>query len=601
MPDCARLDLLTYMKTYRRMPMGTKTILRFLITVLCLATGPLQVTGGDSPSETRSSNVESWESISNRWGSVSFKKVEQNAEQGNVTAQYFVSIAYQLGLGVETNRAEALKWTKLAANQGMPRAERRLGWMLQNGLGTTANLVEAAKWYRLGAEHGDAPAQNCLGWLYQKGMGVERDPKQALSWYQKAAEQGDLQAKKYLAWMYAGGAYGPTNVIEVGADAQIRSGGFAPDHDLAEQWMRKAVDLNRAEGQYEFGCLLMSERNQQGYEDTNRFADAGEYFRKAAEQGHASAQYRLADMYHVGNLGNDQRSNCIPWFLKSAAQGNSEAQARLGELSRFYPNSDLLKGYNPTEMLLKSAEKGNLEAQFELARRYQEGDGVTKTPAEAFKWMERAAQNEQRSSLVTKARYRLGVMYETGFGVPPDAAKARELYRQAVFAEFTDPSAVFRVAQMCETGQDIPQSDDEAVEWYYAAAVGAGGEFCSEAAESLFRLYADGRGFRKDKQVPVNVDDIRSRLYNVPALLEYINGQVISPRAQFYLGEIFYRGKIVQRNDVEAVAWLRLASKQGVDDAQKLLPTLEATMSAEQKEAAGSRFLDLEKRNRKIR
>src|SRR5258708_4207265 len=277
--------------------------------------------------------------------------------------------------------------------------------MFQYGRGVTTNFVEAARWYRLGAEHGDAMAQNNLGWFYQKGLGVDRDPKEALKWYQKAAEQGEPLAEKNLARMYADGAYGPNTGFGQGAEAQIRSGGFAPDHELAEQWMRKAVDLNSAAGQYEFGCLLISEFNNEGHLDTTRFPEAGEYFRKAAEQGHAKAQYQLAFMYHTRRLGDDQRSNCSPWFLKSAAQGNDEAQAVLGEISEFYPNSDLLKTFNPVEMLLKSADKGNLDAQFELARRYQAGDGVTKAAAEAFKWMERAAQDKTGSRVVGKAGY----------------------------------------------------------------------------------------------------------------------------------------------------------------------------------------------------
>src|SRR5438552_1982117 len=157
--------------------MGTKTSLRFLFTILCLAIGAVQMTGCNSSAEERASSTESWQSISNRWGSVPFKTAERNAERGDVTAQYFVSIAYERGLGVESNRAEAFRWTEIAAKQGMPRAERRLGWMLQNGMGTPTNLLGAAKWYRLAAEHGDGPAQNSLGWFYQKGLGVQRDPK----------------------------------------------------------------------------------------------------------------------------------------------------------------------------------------------------------------------------------------------------------------------------------------------------------------------------------------------------------------------------------------------------------------------------------------
>jgi TPR repeat protein len=537
------------------------------------------------------SNAETWQSISNRWSVVPFNEVEEKATAGDVTAQYFVSAAYDCGIGVKSNRVEAFKWTELAAKQGMPRAERRLGWMLQNGKGAPMDLAAGAGWYRSAAEHGDAPAQNGLGCCYQKGMGVDRDPKEALVWYLKAAPQGESLAQKNLARLYASGSYGPNKGFGQGAEAQILSGGVAPDHALAEQWMRAAVDMNSAQGQWEFGNLLMSESNTNGFQDKTRFAEAGEYFKKAAEQGHAKAQYQLAMLYHAGKLGEKLRSNCIPWFQKSADQGNADAQSTLARLSEFYPKSELLKTVSPVDLLLKSAEKENVNAQFELATRYQNGDGVAKSEDEAFKWMQRAAKNEACSSLVSKARFRLGVMYETGYGGPTDAAKARELYRQGVFASFTDPSAAFRVAQMYETGEDLSQDDESAVEWYYRALIGAGGKFRSEAIESLFRLYADGRGFRK-----ASPGDSNSTLYDMPALIKDIDGLIASPRAQLYVGEIFSRGQITPRDDVEAVAWIRVASSNGLADAQKLAEELDAHLSAEQKESVRQRSAYLQQK-----
>jgi len=433
-------------------------------------------------------------------------------------------------------------------------------------------------------------AQNNLGWLYQKGLGVPRDPQESLKWYLKSAEQGEPLAQNNLAWLYASGAYGSGRPLGQGAEAQIRSGGFPPNHQEAEKWMRKAVDLATAAGQYEFGCLLKHEFNKDGHQDKTRFPEAAEYFRKAAEQGHANAQYQLASMYHTGQLGENQRSNCIPWFLKAAAQGNIEAQAEVGELSNYYPKSDLLKSINPVAILTQSAEKGNLDAQFQLAKRYQAGDGVAKTPTEAFRWMQRAAQNKTRSSLIGKARYQLGLMYESGHGVSQDVAKAHELYIEAVFSEFTDPNASFRVAQMYEKGEsNLPQDDHEAVWLYYNAILGAGGEFASEAAESLFRLYADGRGFPKANPDLESQGEYQARLKNIPELIRYIQGKITAPRAQFYVGEIYHQGKLVKPDLVESAAWLLLAARQDLAEARKKLDQIELEMSAEQKEAAKNR------------
>ena len=296
-------------------------------------------------------------------------------------------------------------------------------------------------------------------------------------------------------------------------------------------------------------------------------------------------------MYHRGQFG--ERSNCIPWFLKAAAQGNVEAQAEVAELHRFYPTSELLKSVDVIGTLRQSAEKGNLDAQFQLARRYQAGDGVPKDPTQAFKWMQRAAQNETRGNVVSKARYQLGLMYETGSGVPPDVSKARKLFRDATFADFVDPNASFRVGQMYEKGEDLPQDDYEAVARYYDALLVAGGEFKSEAIESLFRLYADNRGFSKANRVPVGDSDYEKRLRDIPALIKYLRGMIDTPKAQFYVGEIYYHGKLAQKDIVESAAWLQLATKQGLGDARLLLDKLEPEMSSAQKDAATNRAKEL--------
>ena len=57
----------------------------------------------------------------------------------------------------------------------------------------------------------------------------------------------------------------------------------------------------------------------------------------------------------------------------------------------------------------------------------------------------------------------------------------------------------------------------------------------------------------------------------------------------------------VERDPVEATAWLRLAATQDLDDARRLLDAIESGMSSTQKEAAIKRSAELEERNRKTR
>ena len=73
----------------------------------------------------------------------------------------------------------------------------------------TAAVAVALKWYRMAAEQGDADAQTDLGIMYDNGFGVPQDYAAALKWYRKAAEQGYAEAQHNLGDMYAN-SYGVT-------------------------------------------------------------------------------------------------------------------------------------------------------------------------------------------------------------------------------------------------------------------------------------------------------------------------------------------------------------------------------------------------------
>jgi uncharacterized protein len=469
--------------------------------------------------------LQSWDSISNHWSSVPIPQTTKAAGGGDAGAQYYLAIAFTEGYGVEKDPVTAYKWMRSVAEQGMPRAQRKLGWMLQKGLGVDPNAAEATEWYR------------------------------------RSAEQGDMQAQINLAYTYTSG------------DLDKR------DYETAEKWMRKAAEQGVPKAQYAFGELLNQEFDKAG-KWTPNFQVAAEWYRKAADQGYAKAQYALAEMYNYGQLGEDQRSNCIPWYLKAAALGDEEAKAKLGLLHTFYPNSELLKSVNVIDALQSSAESGNFQAQFELAKRYQTGEGVAKNNSEAFKWMEKASENGASTSQIGDAAYALALMYEKGEGISADMSKAHILYIQ-VAEGYQLASASFRVGKMYENGEGVPQDDQKAVEFYanenhfypapndpryvhaekYPNGVINYFTVTEESVESLLRLWSLGRGFpdEKDKSVPgYREPDKQIKSWGI-----YIKGA----KARFYAGEIYDQGKLVPRDAAIAADWFSKAAAQGSPEA----------------------------------
>ena len=86
------------------------------------------------------------------------------AKQGNVNVQLMLAQHYLEGNGVPKDIEEAMKWFKMAADQGAASAQYNLGqyYMKKN------DMSEAVKWYRKAAEQGFSKAQYALALRYEK-------------------------------------------------------------------------------------------------------------------------------------------------------------------------------------------------------------------------------------------------------------------------------------------------------------------------------------------------------------------------------------------------------------------------------------------------
>ena len=131
---------------------------------------------------------------------------------------------YSKGKGVPQDYAEAVKWLRKAADQGVADAQFNLGLLYLGGDGVNQNYAEAAKWCRKAAEQGDVDAQFNLGLMYLKGDGVNQNYAEAAKWFRKAADQGDANTQYNLGLMY------------------FRGDGVRRDYTQAYKW----IDLSTA-------------------------------------------------------------------------------------------------------------------------------------------------------------------------------------------------------------------------------------------------------------------------------------------------------------------------------------------------------------------
>lgn len=118
----------------------------------------------------------------------------QKAAQGNANAQY--RLGWHLRNSIQkTDHQEALKWYKLAAEQGHVHAQYAIGLLYTFGPSIEINYAEALKWHLLAAEQEHPSAQYSVGWLYDSGgYGVKRNYLEALKWFKKSCNNGNEKA-----------------------------------------------------------------------------------------------------------------------------------------------------------------------------------------------------------------------------------------------------------------------------------------------------------------------------------------------------------------------------------------------------------------------
>ena len=191
-------------------------------------------------------------------------------------------------------------------------------------------------------------------------------------------------------------------------------------------------------------------------------AEAVKWFCRAAEQGHAGAQYMLGDCYYGGLGVPEDKAEAVKWYRKAAEQGNEWAQEKLGDcyyggLGVPEDNAEAVKWYR------KAAEQGNEWVQRKLGDCYYGGLGVPEDKAEAVKWYRKAAEQGD-----VKAQFKLGICYDNGKGVSKDAKEAVKWYHKA--AEQGNAEAQCNLASCYYYGSGVAKNKTEAVKWYRKAA-----------------------------------------------------------------------------------------------------------------------------------
>lgn len=161
---------------------------------------------------------------------------------------------------------------------------------------------KAFKLFTEAFENGVFKAQFKLGLCYYYGRGTVKNEEKAFELFTKAAEAGDLDAKYYLGQCYFYG-HGTEKITRMAYENFAKSATKIPQAMLM------------------LGLCLLNEKKEK---------EAFKCFNNAAERGSNAAQYYLGKCYYFAYGTNKNLEEAINCFNKSAANNDIESEFMLG-------------------------------------------------------------------------------------------------------------------------------------------------------------------------------------------------------------------------------------------------------------------------------
>lgn len=198
------------------------------------------------------------------------------------------------------------------------------------------------------------------------------------------------------------------------------------------------------------------------------------WYRKSCNAGCPEGQNEMGTIYQWGALGvEENHAEAIRLFTEAAKQGHANAQNNLGYMYEPDEPKEAFRWYK------MAAESGLALGMSNFGRCLLYGIGCDKNYEEAYKWLTKAAQADEKCD---SAQYMLGVMCFNGDGVEKDLVRAAQWYRKA--ADSGHESAQYELALCYLYGDGVEESYDEAIYWLKAGSA-LGNAQCDEKLEEL--------------------------------------------------------------------------------------------------------------------
>ena len=295
---------------------------------------------------------------------------------------------------------------------------------------------------------------------------------------------------------------------------------------------------------------------------TTDAADAAMWYRRAAEQGHCNAQYRLGLAYTDGDGVAEDYHEAAKWFLKSAEQGNAWAQYRLGECCKRGQGINQNRA-EAVKWFRCAAALGLIDAKAALSRMKVDNEIKPERLVPAFVASElRGTSQTSAPPVKQQVPQPPNASEQTNQTTAPSPKEEFERGHQ-LLNESKEKEAVESFMRAAEGGYMEAnlrcgiifvklENYAEAVKWFHKAAKLGD----SKAGCWLGISYQSGCGV--------------TRNYGEAAKWFTLAAESGDASAQFYLGRLYAEGNGVSQSPEEAAKWNAKAAIQGFEQAKEI-------------------------------
>ena len=312
-----------------------------------------------------------------------FQQLLNRAESNDPEAMFEVGRAYENGEDVEKDEQKAFYWFEKASELGHAIASNLCGIYCSKANDASRSFEYFKKAYNLG----NIDAAINLGNCYENGKGTNKDLNAAIDCYNFALNKGYNSGAYCLGFLYMD----------------------AGDEKNEKLYFAKAAEMNHPHGTAVYGIILQQE---------GKHAQAFEYFKKAKELGNAQDALLLGSCYENGKGVEKNIDTAIECYKFALEKGDSRGANNLCYIYEVMGDIEKVKFYSSKSMELNDSSGFHTYGScLEKEKNY----------TEALKYYQKGYELNNEV-----AAWRLGLLYQNGYGTQKDLLKAVDLFRFAI-------------------------------------------------------------------------------------------------------------------------------------------------------------------------